>query len=424
MRSQPRVLLVTTRRWFSAARLALALTKAGFEVEVICPSNHPIRLITAVHERYLFHSLWPLSSFKKGIACSDPDLVIPGDDLAAIYLRSLHRSAVRAGSADSRSLRNLIERSLGDPSSYPAFESRAKFIKILANEGILAPETSSVGDRRDLMVWSEQHGFPAVLKADGTWSGEGVLVVTNLAEAKDAFRRLCAPASAMSVLKQVCLEHDYSLLIPWLQRTKLSVSIQRFVAGSESNIAVSCASGEVLASISAEVLHTWSKHGPSSILRILPDGEMLRMAKIVAKTFGLSGLFGLDFSMDAETGQPLLLEINPRATQTCHLPLGPDHDLPSALFAALTGRDAQAVCAITRPEIALFPLAWQGNSPSLALKTAHHDIPWEEPSLVRAGETEIQNAALTRLGRLWVKTRLFTFHPEARLVGIKSVGMK
>ena len=52
-------------------------------------------------------------------------------------------------------------------------------------------------------------------------------------------------------------------------------------------------------------------------------------ARRIAARFGLSGLQGLDFVRDEE-GLPHLIEINPRATQICHLALG--SDLPAALL--------------------------------------------------------------------------------------------
>ena len=407
MRHQPRILLATTRRWFSAARLALALAKAGFEVEAVCPSGHPLRLVSVLHDVYLFRGLRPLSSLEESMAKSAPDLIIPCDDLAAIYLRGLHKAACGEGSVKSRSYLDLIERSLGEASSYPFLNSRAKFIDTLCAAGVATPTTSSIADSAALLAWCAIHGFPAVLKADSTWSGQGVVVVADIEEAHRAFRRLQSPAGAMTVSTQACFERDFSLIGPWLRRTQRSVSIQSFVAGAESNIAVVCLKGEVLASVSAGVVHTWNKHGPSSILRVLPDGEMLRVAKVAAKTFRLSGLFGLDFIEDAQNGDALLIEINPRATQTCHLALGPEHDLASALFASLTGSEAVPVSSISRQEIALFPLAWQGGAAHPAREGAHHDIPWEEPALVLAGEREIRLAARTRWSKVWTMFQPF-----------------
>ncbi len=404
MHDRSRLLIATTRRWFSAARLAIALTRAGFDVEAICPADHPLHVISVVRRVYPLRSMRPARSLEDAIAASRPALIVPCDDLAAIQLRLLHKALLaRPRVHDHAACIALLERSLGDPSSYPVLESRAEFLALVAEQGMATPKTADVASVAAVREWCETNGLPAVLKADGTWSGEGVCAVRTVGEAVRAFRRLRAPIAAMTVLKRASLDRDHSLILPSLKRSRRNVSIQAFVAGGECNIAFAAWKGQVLASVSAEVLQTWNKQGPASMIRILPDGEMLRVAKIAAASLKLCGLFGLDFIVDEQTGQPLLIEINPRATQTCHLPLGPGHDLMAALFTAVTGRPGIPVAPITSREVALFPLAWQSQPAHEAFGTAHHDIPLEEPALVRKGEAEIRSQARNRRGRLWMK---------------------
>ncbi|MGD0304911.1 MAG: hypothetical protein ABSC71_08795, partial [Candidatus Acidiferrales bacterium] len=80
-----------------------------------------------------------------------------------------------------------------------------------------------------------------------------------------------------------------------------------------------------------------------------------------------------------------LIEINPRSTQVGHLALGPGRDIPAALYAATTGREPQSSDPITENRtIALFPQEWIRDSASPYLRSAFHDVPWEEPELIRA----------------------------------------
>ena len=98
----------------------------------------------------------------------------------------------------------------------------------------------------------------------------------------------------------------------------------------------------------------------------------------------LSGFYGFDFMIEKETGSPYLIEMNPRATQTSHLPLGAGRDLPAALWTMVSGKPAEETESIIRNDvIALFPHEWQRNPASFFLSTAYHDVPWEEPELVR-----------------------------------------
>ena len=58
---------------------------------------------------------------------------------------------------------------------------------------------------------------------------------------------------------------------------------------------------------------------------------MIAAARSVARHFELSGFYGFDFVLDEISGEPKLIEINPRATQINHFACGAGHDLPGAL---------------------------------------------------------------------------------------------
>jgi biotin carboxylase len=96
-------------------------------------------------------------------------------------------------------------------------------------------------------------------------------------------------------------------------------------------------------------------------------------------------LYGFDFMLEAGTRNAYLIEINPRSTQVGHLGLGAGRDIPAALFSAVAGQTIQISPAVTEKDtIALFPQEWIRDSASPYLRSAYHDVPWEEPELVRA----------------------------------------
>ncbi|MFZ0940193.1 MAG: hypothetical protein WAN63_12230, partial [Candidatus Sulfotelmatobacter sp.] len=85
------------------------------------------------------------------------------------------------------------------------------------------------------------------------------------------------------------------------------------------------------------------------------------------------------------SGNAHLIEINPRATQVGHLRLGPGRDLPAALSSVLSGDPLRAAPEVTEKDtIALFPQEWLRDPASTFLTSAYHDVPWEEPELLRA----------------------------------------
>jgi hypothetical protein len=107
----------------------------------------------------------------------------------------------------------------------------------------------------------------------------------------------------------------------------------------------------------------------------------------------LSGLVGFDFLIEEQSGDAYLIEMNLRAPQMGHLQLGSGRDLPGALRAVLAGEAVREAPGVTENRIiALFPQEWQRDPASRYLRTAYHDVPWEEPDLVRAcmEETVVQ----------------------------------
>ena len=66
-----------------------------------------------------------------------------------------------------------------------------------------------------------------------------------------------------------------------------------------------------------------------SVLRLIEHSEMASAVENIARRLKLSGLHGLDFMLEAHTGNAHLIEINPRTTQVGQLALGLERDLQS-----------------------------------------------------------------------------------------------
>ncbi len=384
---KPKILLATTSCWYPSARLVMALHRAGCVVDAICPQEHPLRKTRAVHRAYAYYGLSPRRSFARALAASQPDLIVSGDDLATRHLQNLYAAEKRRGNA---SLCALIERSFGDPGSFPVVSARAAFMELAAKEGVRVPATEVVHNPAELKACIGRVGLPAALKADGTSGGDGVRIVHTLAEAERAFAKLHSPPLLARAAKRALVDHDNTLLWPSLTRQRPLVNAQAFVAGSEATSALFCWQGSVLASLHFEVINKASSAGHATVLRLLENAEMQAAAEAVVSRLHLSGLYGLDFMIESETGNAFLIEINPRATQVGHLSLGPGRDLPAALHAALCAQGAAANGAIPAAEkvtendtIALFPQEWIRDPESPYLRSAYHDIPWEEPELVQ-----------------------------------------
>jgi len=278
----------------------------------------------------------------------------------------------------------LIERSLGAPASYPIVSGRYHLLKIALELGLPVPDTDLAVAGRDFSTWASQHEFPWVVKADGTWGGHGTRLVRDRKEAEDVVRQMSRPLDAGRALKRLVVDRDPFWILPWRSHSIAPVIVQSYVKGYPANCAVVCWNGKVLAGIAVEVVSALGETGSATIVRVIDNPGMMRAAEQVVARLGLSGFLGFDFVIEAHTGTAYLIEMNPRVTPLCHLQLGPGRDLVSAITAELTAEQFVATPSLVENKmIAYFPQAWHADTRKELLASSFHDVPWEEPTLVR-----------------------------------------
>jgi len=323
-----------------------------------------------------------MASLEHAIAESKPDFILPTDDEAVAHLHELHARCVQNGLCDD-DIRELIEYSLGSPQNYGNIRSRSAIHDLAMKEGILVPNGMPIGGERDLEEWSARQEFPWVLKNDGSCAGSGVKIVGSLAEARRACRSLAAQPTLASALKSMIANRNATPMRTWLKRDRPGITAQGFVSGTPANCAVMCWKGEVLAAFSVSVSITQHPTGAASFVRLIDNPDMLGASQRLVRRLGMSGFCGLDFVIDDQTGEAYFIELNPRTTQLCHLPLGPGRDLAAAFCSRLMGVSAGGSPRIgIGDSIAIFPNAWLQGIGSAVISSDLHDVPWEEPELV------------------------------------------
>jgi len=380
---RPRVLFVATCRWVSTARLAKAFSAVGCDTAVLCPRRHPATTIGSIGLIRRYQTLTPLRSIRLAIDAVRPDIVIPADDVATTQLQRLYCQTAGVDGSTS-GIGALLRRSFGDAGALMSVTARATLMDVARHEGVRVPPTAIVGTAADLTAWLDAHGSPAVLKTDGSSGGLGVRVVRSAAEARQAWRALSSPPRLRHALKRA-VARDFSALLAWTARNRPVVNAQAFVSGTDANYAVACWEGRVLAGIAARVISTTHRHGPASVIELIENREMSTAVERVVSRLRLSGLVGFDFILDDQNGSAWLIEMNPRSTQTAHLPLGPGRNLPASIHAVLSGQHGLETPSVTQKNvIALFPNAWTQDPSSEILRNAYHDIPWGEVDLVRS----------------------------------------
>jgi len=382
----------------------MALAKAGCAVTAVCPFPHPLGKTRVAEQIHTYNGLVPLRSFTEAITATKPDFIVPCDDLAVRHLHQLYQKSRRHGKA-GESICVLIENSLGAPEDLPTMYARAAFMELAATEGIRVPKTTVVANADELETCIARMGLPMVLKANGTSGGLGVRVVHSIEEAEQALRVLQAPPFLARAAKRAVVDRDFTLLRPFLLRHRSVVNAQAFVAGREATSAIACWKGAVLASLHFEVLNKAEAVGHATVLRLIENTEMSAATQTIARRLNLSGVHGFDFMLEAGTGNAYLIEMNPRATQVGHLTLGPGRDIPAALYSALSGETVQPAPKLTdKDTVVLFPHEWLRNPSSVFLLSGHHDVPWEEPELVRACVKRLRKPNAWYSQPTWIQT--------------------
>jgi hypothetical protein len=383
------ILLLTTVRWPSAGRLAGAFAACGCRVAALLPADHPACRSRYFDRTHIYRPLHPVASLLAAIDQSGPDFIVALDDRATALLLNAQRRAPAHVAA-------LIARALGQPENYAGLMSRSGFIDAARDADIRTPPTRAVKTEADLEDALLEIGFPAVIKADGTWGGDGVAIVRERDEALLAYRKLASPPSLLRSVARAIRHSDAHFLRAAIEVKTPGISVQRFISGKPATTSLACWQGELLAANHFETLAAQETNGPASVLRRFENGEMQSAAARLAQRFRLSGLHGLDYMLD-ERGNAHLIEINPRSPQTSYLGFGAGHDLVSALVSRIDGTPHPARPHVTGDIVALFPQEWMRNPMSPYLMDAFHDVPWDDPALIHSWmESRAARPALDR----------------------------
>jgi predicted ATP-grasp superfamily ATP-dependent carboligase len=353
----------------------MAFLRHGCSVSALCPPGHPLRFVTGIDSIYSYDGLASMSLLRDAIRAAQPTLIVPCDDVAVWQLHSLH--------ANEADLRPLIELSLGAAEAYPAIQQRGEVLRVAQSLGIRVPFTQTLNSAEELKDW--QFDKPAVLKLDGTWGGEGVMIVRSLTEATQKFHSAPKTLKAWMAWKRFLVNRHFFALWVWQRRKTSKMTIQEFIPGRPATTMFACWRGEVLASSTVEVLVSQAPTGAANVVQVLKNNEIEDAVRLLARTFQLSGFHGLDFVLEQDTDAAYLLELNPRATQLGHLNLSAHGDLAGVMAGKLKNEAPDIIASENQIQsaIAFFPFAFKSNPGSVYLHQGYHDVPWDEPALVR-----------------------------------------
>ena len=131
----------------------------------------------------------------------------------------------------------------------------------------------------------------------------------------------------IELTKRLLLNRDREWILSERRKERPGVIAQSFIHGRPANCAAVSWQGKLLAGICVEVIQAQGPKEPATVVQVVEGAGMMRAAERIAKRLELSGFFGLDFVIENGTGLAYLIEMNPRCTPQCPLPLGRGRDL-------------------------------------------------------------------------------------------------
>ena len=367
---RPSVLIVAAKWWPLSARLASAFVKHGCAVNALCPAGHPLAKVSGLERVIRYGGIDSLFSLRCALTIARPDFIVPCDDEVVAQLHSLHSS--------EPTCRALIENSLGHPTGFPIVCSRERLLETAAELGIAVAQTRRVLGPEDLVLWHRQSPM-SVVKVDGESGGNGVRICGSIKEALAAWRDLNKPQGLMTGWKRLLIDRDPIAL--WRCGNRREITVQQMVRGHPANCMAACRNGKVISIVSVAVLAADGPTGAGVIIQRIRNEPMENAAILLAGRLKITGFFGLDFMIAADTRAPYLIEMNPRSTQLGHLEFPDQGSLVGAISAHWRGEPTpRAQNPILARSIALFPQALK------AAASRHHDssyldVPWDEPAL-------------------------------------------
>jgi predicted ATP-grasp superfamily ATP-dependent carboligase len=204
----------------------------------------------------------------------------------------------------------LTAPAVGAPEAVEIAVSKERTLEVAQTLGIPVPRSLLVSTPSEIDAAAAEVGFPCVFKPVSSWRSIGVggervgpIYVADATEARRSGESLVGP--------------DRPVLV------------QELVVGARETIKLFRNGGQILARVAMAVDRTWPPLGGSSVMRrtITPPEDTLAMTERLISEIGLEGYSETEFRRDT-LDRPLLMEINPRLSQSVELATRAGVDFP------------------------------------------------------------------------------------------------
>ncbi|HEY4412303.1 MAG TPA: ATP-grasp domain-containing protein, partial [Gaiellaceae bacterium] len=194
---------------------------------------------------------------------------------------------------------------LGAPDAVEVALSKPRTLALAESLGLRTPATHAVGSPGELAAAVAELGLPAVLKPETSWHD--------------------LPEGGGERTAPLLLEHEADLA----RAPAVPALLQEVVPGVRETVKLFRQDGRTLATLLMRCDRTWPPLGGSSVMRetIAPPDDVVDAAQRLVAEIGLEGYAEVEFRRD-RAGRPVLMEVNPRLSQSVELALRAGVDFP------------------------------------------------------------------------------------------------
>jgi biotin carboxylase len=366
------------------SRLPAAFKASGFQVAALCHADSYLAQTKYLDQRIPW-TFWNRSSilakiFKiiQVLESLQPDLVIPADEETILLL---HQALKLASFSKVYKLsQRVLENSLFNSQYLEKTVVKDAFINFAAKLGIRVPQNNVIHSREEALEIASKLTFPLVLKQAVGSSGRQVRIYDQMGDLATDLEKLFH----LAFLRKGKREVEAWLKNP-LSKVDNFWSIQEYIQGDTAMFVFLAQKGKILGSLPLYKKQTFpDETSPSSVIQSFECPEMVAFAEKLVQKIEFNGFGSIDFIMDAKTERPYVIEFNPRPVPACHLGKQFNVDFCQLLADSLQGRSLAPSKLIAPHTVALFPNEYCRDPESPYLKTAFHDVPWEDQGLMAA----------------------------------------
>jgi len=300
------VLDLDTRAGLCAAR---SLGRAGFAVAVAARDGEASGLTSRyVSRRVVLPD--PAVDFGEHVRALLAELASQRPDAAIASIDS----SVEALHTNREAVGRFTAPALGSFEAVEIALNKERTIEIARSLAIPVPQSTSVSSLAEFDTAVAEIGLPCVLKPERSWRSSG------------------AGGERLSPIIVSDADEAHRMGVD-LARAEAPVLVQELAVGDRETIKLFRDRGRTLVRMAMLVDRAWPPLGGSSVMRrtVTPPADVLGHAERLVAEVGLDGYSEVEFRRDA-SGRPLLMEINPRISQSVEVAVRAGIDFPRMQF--------------------------------------------------------------------------------------------